>query len=187
MIAAITVPFWSNDPSRMIPHWQSVRAILDHIPNIFGRIAEFPARDARTQAKVANADGVVLDVVGKVVLALGHRTDKHADASLRSQVRDVVCHSHHFCVIAERDFATIHRKVIGDGVLDHLQQFFLRIGGADGQPVQQLHHQSSESLEGTGYSNTWADLDEDSLRGVDVYLKFSSLVDGRVEESQKTL
>lgn len=123
MIAAIAIPFWSSPPGLTIPSQQSClimsphrgvlpsvqRAVSDHIPHVFGRIAKLPARDARTQAKAANADGVVLDVVGKVVIALGHRTDKHADALLRSEVRDVVRHSYYFGVIAKGDFATIHR------------------------------------------------------------------------------
>lgn len=53
--------------------------------------------------------------------------------------------------------------------------------------MQQLHHQSSKSLKGTGYSHSWADLDEDSLGGVNVYLEFSSLVDWRIEKGKKTL
>lgn len=135
VIAAVTVPFWSSHPSLMYPmavvmsnrHSSSrcsrviIHAVSNHVPNIFGRIAELSARDARTQAKVADADGVVLDVVCKVVLPLGHRTNKHADTLLGSQVRDVVCHSNDFCVIAEGDFATIHRKVIGDWILDHFE------------------------------------------------------------------
>lgn len=100
VIAAITVPFWSSRPCLAIPspsHFSSssrhrgarpsvVPAISNHVPNVFSRIAELPARYARTQAKVANADSVVLDVVCKVVIALGHRADEHADALFRSQV-----------------------------------------------------------------------------------------------------
>lgn len=77
--------------------------------------------------------------------------------------------------------------MIGDWILDHLKQLFLRVGRADGQPVQQLHHQSSKSLEGAGYSHRWADLDEDALGGMNVYLEFSSLVEWRVEQGKKTL
>lgn len=126
-------------------------------------------------------------MVRKVIIALGHRTNKYANALFRSEVRDVVCHSHDFGIIAERDFATVHRKVIGNWVLDHFQQLFLGIGGADGQPVQQLHHQSRKSFKGTGYSHNWADLDEDSLGGVNVYLEFSRFVERRVEKGKKTL
>lgn len=53
--------------------------------------------------------------------------------------------------------------------------------------MQQLHHQSSKSLKGTGYPHNWADLNENSLGGVDVYLEFPRFVDWRVEQSKQTL
>jgi hypothetical protein len=37
--------------------------------------------------------------------------------------------------------------VVSDGVLDHSKQLLVRVGGADGQTVQELHHQTGKSLE----------------------------------------
>ena len=49
--------------------------------------------------------------------------------------------------------------MIGDGVLDDLEQLFLRIGGANREPMQELDHETSKSLECTWNSNTWVHLD----------------------------
>ena len=53
--------------------------------------------------------------------------------------------------------------------------------------MEELNHETSESLEGTWDTDCRTDFDEDTLRGVDVDLEFSCLVDRRVEEGKKTL
>lgn len=53
--------------------------------------------------------------------------------------------------------------------------------------MKELHHQTSEALEGTWDADGGADRDEDSFSGVDVDLQFACLVDWRIEEGKKTL
>lgn len=53
--------------------------------------------------------------------------------------------------------------------------------------MEQLHHQTRKALEGSGNPNGRADLDQDTLGGVNEDLQFPGLVDRRVEESEKTL
>lgn len=77
--------------------------------------------------------------------------------------------------------------MIGDGVLDHLQQLLLRVGGANRESVQQLDHQPGKSLESTRNANAGVHFNQDTLGGVNEDLQFPGLVDGRVEESEKTL
>lgn len=77
--------------------------------------------------------------------------------------------------------------MIGDGVLDDLEQFLLRIGGADREPMQKLDHEASKTLECTRNSNTWIHFDQDTFGRVNVNLEFACLVDRGVEQSEKTL
>ena len=71
---------------------------LNNIPHVLGGVAELAAGDAGAEAVVADADGVVLELVGEVVLAFGHGTDEDADALLQSEVGDVVSDSHDGCI-----------------------------------------------------------------------------------------
>lgn len=48
--------------------------------------------------------------------------------------------------------------------------------------MQELHHQTRETLECSWDTDGRVDLDEHSLAGLDVDLEFSSLVDGGVEK-----
>lgn len=77
--------------------------------------------------------------------------------------------------------------MVGDGVLDNLEQLLLGVGRANGQAVQQLDHQTGETLECTGNAHGGVDLDEDTLGGVDENLQAASLVDGGIEEGEKAL
>lgn len=77
--------------------------------------------------------------------------------------------------------------MVGNGVLDHLQQLLLRIDGPDAQLVQQLHHQPRETLERTGDSDAGIDLYQHAPGSVYVDLQLSGLVDGRVQQRQETL
>jgi hypothetical protein len=53
--------------------------------------------------------------------------------------------------------------------------------------VEQLHHETRESLEGTWYPYGGADLNEDSFGGVNINLKLSSLINRRIEEGKEAL
>lgn len=74
--------------------------------------------------------------------------------------------------------------MIGDRVLDNLEQFLLRICRADGKSVEELDHQAREALEGTRYADCRADFDENAFCSVNVDLELSGLVDWRVKESE---
>ena len=77
--------------------------------------------------------------------------------------------------------------MVGDGVLDDLEQLLLRVGRANGQAVKQLNHQTSEALERTGNADGGVHFDQNTLGGVNEDLKATSLVHGRVEKSEKAL
>ncbi|KAG9796246.1 hypothetical protein KCU88_g352, partial [Aureobasidium melanogenum] len=128
-------------------------------------MAELAAGDAGTETVVADTNSLVLEGIGKVVFALGHGTDKDADALVGAQGVDVISDSDDVGIETQRHFPAVRRKV----------------------PVQELDHKTSKTLERSGNSNGWAHFDQDAFGGVDVDLQFSGLVDGRVEEGQKTL
>lgn len=50
-----------------------------------------------------------------------------------------------------------------------------------------MDHETSETLECSRNADSWVDFNEDSFGCVDVDLELTSLVDGRVEEGEKTL
>lgn len=53
---------------------------LHNVPDIFSGVAELAARDAGTKAEVTDADGVIFESVGKVVIAFRHSSDEDAYA-----------------------------------------------------------------------------------------------------------
>lgn len=53
--------------------------------------------------------------------------------------------------------------------------------------MQQLHHQTSESLKGTWDSDSRRDLDQDAFGCVDIDLQSASFVDGRIQKGKKAL
>jgi len=99
---------------------------LEDIPDIFGRMAEFTAGNAGAEVEIADGDAVVFDVVGKVIIALGHGTHEDGNALALPEPSDVVADTHHFRVEAKRHFTAMGRKVIGNGVFDHFNQLLLR-------------------------------------------------------------
>lgn len=94
---------------------------LDDVPDLFGGMAESAAGDTGTQTEVADTDRVVLELVCKGIVTLGHGSDEDADALLRCEVGDVVAHTDNGRVETEGDLAAVGREVVGDGVLDDLQ------------------------------------------------------------------
>jgi len=145
-------------------------------------MAELATRHTRTKREIADADTVILERIGKVVLALGHGPDKHAHALFGAQIRNVVPAAHDGSVKAQRHLAAVGRQVLRYGVLDDLEQLLLGGGAADGEAVEELHHQACEALEGAGDADGGGDLDEDVFGGVDVDLEAAGFVDGGVEE-----
>lgn len=150
-------------------------------------MAELAAGNTGTETEVADGDGVVLEGVGKVVSALGHGTNEDTDALLGPQSPDVVVDTDDGGVETEGDFAAVGGQMVGDGVLDDLEQLLLRVGGPDGETMEQLDHQAGKPLEGAGDADGGRDLDEHPLGRVDVYLQLPGLVDGRVEQREQAL
>jgi hypothetical protein len=164
-----------------------VVVVLDDVPDLFSSVTEPAAGDTSTQTEVADTDGIVLELVCEGVVALGHGTDEDANALLGCEVGNVVAHADDGGVETEGDLAAVGREVVGDGVLDDLQQLLLRRSGADGQSVKELDHQTGEALKCTGNADGRADFDQDTLCCVDVDLEFAGLVERRVEEGEETL
>jgi hypothetical protein len=150
-------------------------------------MAKFAACYAGTEVELADGNAVILDVIRKVIVALCHGTNKDCNALVLVQARDVVTDTYDLCVETERDLAAVGRKVIGDWVLDHLDELLLRGCRSNLVSVEKLYHKTSESLECTRNAHGRAHPDEDILGGLDVDLKLTRLVDWRVEEGQKTL
>ena len=97
----------------------------NYVPNIFRRMAKLAASDTSTQAVIADTDGFVLEIVGKVILAFGHGTNEDTDAFIWCQALNIVFDSDNLCVEAQRDFPAIGGEVIGYRVLDNLEELFL--------------------------------------------------------------
>jgi hypothetical protein len=154
---------------------------LENIPDILRGMTEFTACYAGTEVELADGDAVVLDVVREVVVALGHGAYKDGNALALVEASDIVADTYHLRVETERDLAAVRWKMIGDRVLDDLDELFVGRGRADLMPMQQLDHETGESLEGTWDAHCRADPDEHILRGVYVDLELARLVDWRVQ------
>lgn len=140
-------------------------------------MAEFAAGNTGTETVVADTNGVVFELIGKVIATFGHGAHKDADTLLVAQRFNIVPDANHRRIETEGNLAAVGRQMVGDGVFDHLEQLLLRIGRADRQAVQQLHHQSSKPLECSRNAHRRADFDQDAFCGVDVDLQAASLVD----------
>ena len=72
--------------------------------------------------------------------------------------------------------------MLGDRVLDDFEQLLLGIDAADGEAVEELDHETGETLECAGNADGGGDFDEDVLGCVNVDLQLSGFVDGGVEK-----
>jgi hypothetical protein len=63
----------------------------------------------------------------------------------------------------------------------------LGVDRSDRESVQQLDHETSESLKGTWNTDGWADFDQDPSGRMNIDLELASLVDRGVEKRQKAL
>ena len=88
-------------------------------------MAELAASYTGTETVVANADGVVLELVGEAILAFGHGSDEYAYALLWPEVSDVVSDSDDGSIERQGHFAAVGRHMVGDWVLDDLQKLLL--------------------------------------------------------------
>jgi hypothetical protein len=182
---------WSRATKRhfgvhMWHRWAVVRRLVD-FPHVFGCMTKFAAGNAGTEVKVADSDAVVLQVIGEIIATFGHGSNKDCDALILIEAPDVVAYAHNFRVEAERDLATVGWEMIGDGVLDDLDEFFLRRSRANLVAVEQLHHETRKALKCSGNAHRRADPDKHVLVRLDVDLEPAGFVDRRVEESKETL
>lgn len=105
---------------------QAISERLYDIPDVFCGVTELATGHTCTQAVVADTDSVILERIRKVVAALCHSTDEDADALFRRKISDIVAHSDNWSIETQRDLATVWRKVVGDWVLDDLEELLLR-------------------------------------------------------------
>lgn len=160
---------------------------LDDVPNVLSRVAELAASNTSRQRVVADTDGIVLVLIREVVRTLGHGTDEDADALLCVQILNVVSYSDDRRIEGQRDLSTVWWEMVGDGILNDLEELLLRRGGADRQLMKELDHETGEALEGTWDADSGRDLDQDTFGGVDINLKLASLIEGRVKQREETL
>lgn len=129
------VSHYPASPKSQVPHRRRTHASLHDVPDILGRIAELATGYAGAETEVADTDSIVLECVCEIVLTFSHCPDEYADTLLGSEVRYIVCYPHYVCIMAERDFAAIWWEMIGDWILYHFEEFFLRIGRADAKTM----------------------------------------------------
>lgn len=120
---------------------------LQDVPCILGGVAEFAARNAGGEGKIADGDLVVDYVVGECVLALCHGTHEHAYTLLVPQRLHIFPYPDKGRLKAQGYLAAVGRQMVSNGILNHTQQLVVRVCGPNGQPMQQLHHETGESLE----------------------------------------
>lgn len=149
---------------------RSYRLCLQDVPGVLGSMTELAASNTGRETKVADGNLLVDIRVSKVVGTLGHSTNEDANAFIVIELVDVAPDLHDGSVETEGDFAALWGQVVGDGVLNDTEQFFLRIGGFYGETVEQLDHEAGKTLEGTRDSHRRRHLYQDTLGGGDVDL-----------------
>lgn len=97
----------------------------EDIPDLFGSMAELAAGNTGTKTVVADTDSIVLEGVGKVVVALGHGTDEDGDTLVRVQCLQIILGADHGRLETHGHLAAVGGQVVGDRVLNNLKEFFL--------------------------------------------------------------
>lgn len=103
----------------------------DNIPYILCGVAEFAASNAGTQIEVADTDSLILELVGKGIVALSHSADKHTDTLVATERLYIISDAHDLCIETKRDLSAVRRQVVCDWVRDHFEQFLLAVFGPD--------------------------------------------------------
>jgi len=111
--------------STILPSSTWKHRTLDNVPGILGSMTELAASDTCTQAETADTDRIILVLIRKVIVTLGHRTNEYADALFWTEVANVIPNAHDRSVERQRDLATVWRQVVGNRVLDDLEQLLL--------------------------------------------------------------
>lgn len=71
--------------------------------------------------------------------------------------------------------------MVGDRILDDLEQLLLGVGGANRESVEELNHEPGKAFESARYPDARTDFDKNSFGGMYVDLELAGLVDGRIE------
>ena len=71
--------------------------------------------------------------------------------------------------------------MVGDRILDDLEQLLLGVGGANRESVEKLNHQPGKAFESAWDPDGRTDFDKNSFGGVYVDLELAGFVDGRIE------
>lgn len=103
----------------------------EDVPSVLGSMAKLATGDAGRKAEIADGDLLVDVCVGKVVRALGHGTNKDANALIRVEPVDVAPDVGDRGVEAESNLAALGRQMLSDRVVDDSEQFLLRVGRPD--------------------------------------------------------
>lgn len=98
-------------------------------------MAELAASHACRQGIIADTDRVILELIGEIIFALRHRTDKDTHALVGAKALYVIIDAHNRRIKGESDFAAVGREMVCDRVLDDLEQLFLRVCRADGKAM----------------------------------------------------
>ena len=96
-------------------------------------MAELAASNTGRERVIADRDRIILELVRKVVVALGHGTNENADAFFRAEILDVVPYSDHRCIEGNSDLSAVRWQMVCDGILNDLQKLLLRCSRPDRQ------------------------------------------------------
>lgn len=108
---------------------------LQDVPYVLDSVAELAAGDTSRQGEIADANLLIDQGVGEVVVAFGHGADKDTDALLRGKCLDIVANAHKWSVKTQSYLAAVGRQVVSNRVLDHAKQFLVGVGGTNGQAM----------------------------------------------------
>ena len=106
----------------MCPDW------LDDSPYILSCMTELAACDAGTETVVTDTYRIVFDMVREVVVALGHCADENRNALVLVQSANVISYTDDFRLEAERDLPAVRWQMVGDWILDDLNELLLGRG-----------------------------------------------------------
>jgi len=109
------------------------------------------------------------------------------DDRLIGERSDEVCDVDELTSNGSTDTECTRREILCDGVLDDLEEDIRTISGSDLEFIEELDHQTGETLESTGNTHAGRDVDEDVAGGLDVHLQVTSLVERRIKESEEAL
>ena len=76
-------------------------------PHILSSVTELAACHTGAKTKVADTDGIVLELIREIVFPFCHGSDEYADAFLGSQSLNVILDANHLSLKTECDFSAV--------------------------------------------------------------------------------